>query len=147
MKKMTSYIVAGVKADNEAVFMQRVGELLEKKNLLEFLTDGVPVGVRITDKDELFKALAKETEKKNLVEVLDVKISDDFSVQVLYKYVYETRFFKTMEDKESWESNSYGFKGEKSEKLEGEFAIEGKKYSSSWYTISRDFPGIEVWLV
>jgi hypothetical protein len=147
MKKMTSYIVAGVKADNEAVFMQRIGELLEKKCLLEFLTDGVPVGVRITDKEELFKAFAEELGKKNLVEVLNVKISDDFSVQVLYKYVYETRFFKTMEDKEFWEKDSYCFKGEKSEKLEGEFAIEGKKYSTSWYTVSRDFPGIEVWLV
>ena len=30
MKKMTSYIIAGVKADNEEVFMQRVGELLER---------------------------------------------------------------------------------------------------------------------
>jgi len=45
MKKMTSYIVTGVKADDEAVFMQRVGELLERKGLLEFLTDGVPVGI------------------------------------------------------------------------------------------------------
>lgn len=147
MKKMTSYIVAGVKADNEAAFMQRVGELLEKKNLLEFLTDGVPVDVRITNKNELFKALSEEVEKRDLVEILDVQISNDFSVQVSYKYVYENRFFKTMEDKESWEKNSYCFNGEKSERLEGEFTIEGKKYATAWHTVSRDFPGIEVWLV
>ena len=148
MKKMTSYIVAGVKADNEAVFMQRVGELLEKKGLLEFLTDGVPVGVRITDKEELFKAFANRLNKKDtLVEILDVKVDENFSIQVNYKYVYDSKFFKTMEDKEFWEHDSYCFKGEKSDKLEGEFTIVGKRYSTSWNTVPNDIPGIDVWFV
>ena len=148
MKKMTSYIVAGVKADNEAVFMQRVGELLEKKNLLEFLTDGVPVGVRITDKEELFKAFANRLNRKDtLVEILDVKVDENFSIQVNYKYVYDSKFFKTIEDKDSWERDSYGFKGEKSEKLEGDFTIVGKRYSTSWNTVPNDIPGIEIWYV
>ena len=78
---------------------------------------------------------------------MDAKIDDNFSIQISYRYVYDTKYFKTMEDKESWEKDSYSFKGEKSEKLVGEFSIEGKRYSTSWISIPQNTPGIEVWLV
>ena len=107
MKKMTSYIVAGVKADDEKVFMQRVGELLEKKGLLELLTDGVPTMIRVVDKDELIAAIQSRNKDRRVQEIKEVQIDSDFRIVVNYKYA-RTRWYRTQEeaDKHYYENRS-----------------------------------------
>ena len=92
MKKMTEYIIAGVKADDEKVFMQRIGEMLAKKELLGLLTEGVPTMVRITDAGEVLKYLLNSDSScaKSACEVLNVCINDDFKINVKYKYLNNT---------------------------------------------------------
>ena len=147
---MTEYIIAGVKADDEKVFMKRVGEMLEQKGLLEYLTDGVPVMIRITDPDELLKSILSSNQSytKSAVEALSAKINSDFCVEINFRYVYETFWFKTMEDKDLWEKDSWNFNNksgkEKSKDMTDEFPIEGKRYSTSVCTMPFDTEGIEV---
>ena len=145
---MTSYIVAGVKADDEAVFMQRVGELLEKKGLLEFLTDGVPVGVRLTDGEELLKYVNDRLNRK-VLEITGVSINDDLKIVVKFKYISSVQYFKTEEDKESWVKDIYYFKGDQSEKPTEEFTIKGERIStdSTSYPVNIEIPGVDIWTV
>jgi len=149
MKKMTSYIVTGVKADDEAVFMQRVGELLERKGLLEFLTDGVPVGIRLVDDEELLKYVNKDRSSRIALEIVDVSLNDDLKIIVKYKYISLVYYFKTEEDKDSWVKDSYYFKGDKSEKPTEEFTIKGERIStdSISYPVNQKIPGVDIWLV
>jgi len=152
MKKMTEYIIAGVKANDEKVFMNRVGEMLEKKGLLEMLTDGVPTMVRITDSDELLKFILNLDSScaKRACEIKKVYINENFRIVVEYKYLNNTYWFKTMDDKESWEKDSWRFNnsgGEKSEKMTDEFTIAGHSYSSTTVEVPVNTTGIEVHII
>ena len=120
---MTSYIIAGVKADNENVFMQRVGELLEKKDLLEFLTDGVPTMVRIIDQDELIAAIQSKNKGRRVQEIKEVLINQDFRIAVNYKYAY-TRWYRTQEDADRQYYDNRNSKNE-------EYPIEGEGFGST----------------
>lgn len=87
MKKMTEYIVAGVKADDEKVFMKRIGEILERNaRMLEMLTEGVPVDVRIVDEEALIASIQKRNKEQNNIMPTEVCIDDDFRVRATYKY-------------------------------------------------------------
>jgi hypothetical protein len=123
MKKMTEYIVAGVKANDEKVFIQRVGELLEKKGLLEFLTDGVPTMIRIVDKDELIAAIQSKNKDRRVQEIKEVSINSDFRIVVNYKYA-RTYWYRTQEeaDKHYYENRS-----SKNE----DYPIEGEDFGST----------------
>lgn len=103
MKKITEYVVAGVKADNEKVFMQRVGEMLERKGLLDMLTDGVPVGARIVDEEALIASIQKRNKEHNNIRPTKVYIDDDFRVKAEYKYT-RTYWYSTEEkaEKQDW---------------------------------------------
>ena len=153
MKKMTEYIITGVKADDEKVFMQRVGEMLEKKELLGLLTEGVPTMVRITDADELLKYILNLSNScaKKACEIKKVYINDDFQIIVEYKYLNNTYWFKTMEDKDLWEKDSWKFNNtsgnEKSDKMTDEFTIAGHSYSTNTINVSADTIGIEVHII
>ena len=149
---MTEYIIAGVKANDEKVFMNRVGEMLEKKGLLEMLTDGVPTMVRITDSDELLKYILNLDSScaKRACEIKKVYINENFRIVVEYKYLNNTYWFKTMDDKESWEKDSWRFNnsgGEKSEKMTDEFTIAGHNYSSTTVEVPVNTTGIEVHII
>ena len=96
MKKITEYVVAGVKADNEKVFMQRVGEMLERKGLLDMLTDGVPTDVRIVDEEALIASIKKRNKEHNNIKPTKAYIDDDFRVKVEYKYT-RTYWYSTEE--------------------------------------------------
>ena len=152
MKKMTEYIIAGVKADDEKVFMQRVGEMLEKKELLGLLTDGVPTMVRITDADELLKYLLNLDSScaKKACEIKKVFINDNFRIVVEFKYLNNTYWFKSMEDKDSWEKDYWRYNNsgkEKSDKMTDEFTIAGHSYSTTTIEVSVDTIGIEVHII
>ena len=153
MKKMTEYIIAGVKADDEKVFMQRVGEMLERKELLGLLTDGVPTMVRITDADELLKYILglDSSCAKKACEIKKVYINDNFQIIVEYKYLSNTYWFKTMEDKDSWEKDSWKFNNttgkEKSNEMTDEFTIAGYSYSTTTIEVSTNASGIEVHII
>ena len=150
---MTEYIIAGVKANDEKVFMQRVGEILEKMGLLEILTEGVPTMVRITDADELLKYLISlnNSYAKKACEIEKVYINEDFRIIVEYKYLSNTYWFKTMEDKESWEKDYWKFNNtagkEKSNEMNDEFTIAGHSYSSTTIEIPVNTSGIEVHII
>ena len=148
MKKMTEYIVAGVKANDEKVFIQRVGELLEKKDLLEFLTDGVPTMVRITDPDELIAAIQSKNKDRRVQEIKEVLINSDFQIVVNYKYV-RTCWYRTQEDADK---HYYENRSSKSE----DYPIEGETFNSTseYMTIIRkdsscvqNQDGLEVYFV
>lgn len=153
MKKMTEYIIAGVKANDEKVFMNRIGEMLEKKELLEMLTEGVPTMVRITDADELLKYLLglNSSYTKNACEIKKVYINEDFRIIVEYKYLNNTYWFKTMEDKEFWEKDSWKFNNtagkEKSNEMTDEFTIAGHSYSTNTIEVPANTIGIEVHII
>lgn len=153
MQKMTEYIIAGVKADDENVFMKRVGEMLEKKELLGLLTDGVPTMVRITDAGELLKYLLNLDSScaKKACEIKRVYINDNFRIIVEYKYLNNTYWFKTMEDKESWEKDSWKFNNttgkEKSNEMTDEFTVAGHSYSTNTIEVPADTTGIEVHII
>ena len=152
MKKMTEYIITGVKADDEKVFMQRVGEMLEKKELLGLLTEGVPTMVRITDADELLKYLLNldNSYAKKACEIKKVYIDDNFKIMVEYKYLNNTYWFKSMEDKDSWEKDYWRYNNsgkEKSDKMTDEFTIAGHSYSTTTIEVSADASGIEVHII
>ena len=152
MKKMTEYIITGVKADDEKVFMQRVGEMLEKKELLGLLTEGVPTMVRITDADELLKYLLNldNSYAKKACEIKKVYINDDFQIIVEYKYLNNTYWFKTMEDKDSWEKDYWRYNNsgkEKSDKMTDEFTIAGHSYSTTTIEVPANTSGIEVHII
>jgi len=149
---MTEYIIAGVKADDENVFMKRVGEMLEKKELLGLLTDGVPTMVRITDAGELLKYLLNLDSScaKKACEIKRVYINDNFRIIVEYKYLSNTYWFKTMEDKESWEKDSWRYNNsgkEKSNEMTDEFTIAGHSYSTNTIEVPADTIGIEVHII
>ena len=153
MKKMTEYIVAGVKANDEKVFMNRIGEMLEKKGLLEYLTEGVPTMVRITDADELLKYILSldNSYAKKACEIKKVYINEDFKIVVEFKYLSNTFWFKTMEDKEAWEKDSWRFNNtsgkEKFNEMNDEFTIAGHSYSSTTIEIPVNTSGIEVHII
>jgi len=153
MKKMTEYIIAGVKADDEKVFMNRVGEMLEKKELLGLLTEGVPTMVRITDADELLKHILglDNSYAKKACEIKKVYINENFQIIVEYKYLSSTYWFKTMEDKEFWEKDYWKFNNtagkEKSDKMTDEFTIAGHSYSSTNVEVPANVVGIEVHII
>jgi hypothetical protein len=153
MRKMTEYIITGVKADDEKVFMQRIGEMLEKKELLEMLTDGVPTMVRITDADELLKYLLglDSSYAKKACEIKKVYINENFRIIVEYKYLSNTYWFKTMEDKEFWEKDSWKFNNttgkEKSNEMTDEFTVAGHSYSTNTIEVPVDTTGIEVHII
>lgn len=152
MKKMTEYIITGVKADDEKVFMQRVGEMLERKELLGLLTEGVPTMVRITDADELLKYLLNldYSSAKKACEIKKVSISDNFRIIVEYKYLNNTYWFKTMEDKDSWEKDYWRYNNsgkEKSDKMTDEFTIAGHSYSTTTIEVPANTIGIEVHII
>ena len=149
---MTEYIITGVKADDEKVFMQRVGEMLEKKELLGLLTEGVPTMVRITDADELLKYLLNldNSYAKKACEIKKVYINDDFQIIVEYKYLNNTYWFKTMEDKDSWEKDYWRYNNsgkEKSDKMTDEFTIAGHSYSTTTIEVPANTSGIEVHII
>jgi hypothetical protein len=106
--------------------------------------------VRITDPDELLKSILSSNQSytKSAVEVLSAKINSDFRVEINFRYVYETFWFKTMEDKDLWEKDSWSFNNksgkEKSKDMTDEFTIEGKRYSTSVCIMPFDTEGIEV---
>lgn len=149
MKKMTEYIIAGVKADDENVFMKRVGELLEKKELLELLTNGVPVGVRLTDAEELLKYVKEDRKNKIILEVTDVSLNEDFAIVVKYKYISSVYYFRNEDDREYWIKNGYYCSCDKSEKPTEEFTVRGERIStdSTSYPINPEIPGVEIWTV
>lgn len=152
MKKMTEYIITGVKADDEKVFMQRVGEMLEKKELLGLLTEGVPTMVRITDDDELLKYLLNldNSYAKKACEIKKVYIDDNFKIMVEYKYLNNTYWFKSMEDKDSWEKDYWRYNNsgkEKSDKMTDEFTIAGHSYSTTTIEVPANTSGIEVHII
>ena len=153
MKKMTEYIVAGVRANDEGTFMNRIGEMLEKKGLLEMLTEGVPTMVRITDADELLKYILglDNGYAKKACEIKKVYINEDFKIVVEYKYLSNTFWFKTMEDKEAWEKDSWRFNNttgkEKSNEMKDEFTIAGHSYSSTTIEVPANTIGIEVHII
>ena len=149
---MTEYIIAGVKADDEKVFMQRVGEMLEKKELLGLLTEGVPTMVRITDDDELLKYLLNldNSYAKKACEIKKVYIDDNFKIMVEYKYLNNTYWFKSMEDKDSWEKDYWRYNNsgkEKSDKMTDEFTIAGHSYSTTTIEVPANTSGIEVHII
>lgn len=153
MKKMTEYIIAGVKANDEETFMKRIGEMLEKKGLLEMLTEGVPTMVRITDSEELLKYLLSLDSScaKKACEIKRIFINDNFRIVVEYKYLNSTYWFKTMEDKEFWEKDSWKFNNttgkEKSNEMTDEFTIAGHSYSTNTIEVPADTTGIEVHII
>jgi hypothetical protein len=152
MKKMTEYIITGVKTDDEKVFMQRVGEMLERKELLGLLTEGVPTMVRITDADELLKYILglDHSYAKKACEIKKVYINDNFRIVVEYKYLNNTYWFKTMEDKDSWEKDYWRYNNsgkEKSDKMTDEFTIAGHSYSSTTVEVPVNTIGIEVHII
>ena len=149
---MTEYIITGVKADDEKVFMQRVGEMLEKKELLGLLTEGVPTMVRITDDDELLKYLLNldNSYAKKACEIKKVYIDDNFKIMVEYKYLNNTYWFKSMEDKDSWEKDYWRYNNsgkEKSDKMTDEFTIAGHSYSTTTIEVPANTSGIEVHII
>lgn len=152
MKKITEYVVAGVKADNEKVFMQRVGELLERKNLLDFLTEGVPIMVRIFDADELLKHVISlgGGSCSKACEILGAEIDSDFNIRINFRYLYESYWFKTTEDRDSWEKDAWSFNnkgGQKSKEMSEEFSVSGVRYSTNYCSVQKDAPGIDVALI
>lgn len=153
MKKMTEYIISGVKAEDEKVFMQRVGEMLERKELLGLLTEGVPTMVRVTDCDELLKYILSldSSSAKKACEIKKVYINENFRIVVEYKYLSNTYWFKTMEDKEFWEKDYWKFNNtagkEKSNEMNDEFTIAGHNYSSTTVEVPVDTTGIEVHVI
>lgn len=119
MKKMTSYIVAGVKADDEAVFMQRVGELLERKGLLEYLTDGVPVDATIKNKELVMKKIMQNT--KNALNVqIDKIYFDDFQVRISYSYDKPV-YYSTQEKADEHSYNDYSSSKDEKHQIEGTY--------------------------
>lgn len=153
MKKMTEYIIAGVKANDEKTFMNRIGEMLEKKNLLEMLTEGVPTMVRITDADELLKYLLglDNSYAKKATEIKKVFINEDFKIIVEYKYLNNTYWFKTVEDRDLWEKDYWKFNNtsgkEKNNEMTDEFTIAGHSYSTNTIEIPANTTGIEVHII
>lgn len=153
MRKMTEYIIAGVKADDEKLFMNRIGEMLEKKELLGLLTEGVPTMVRITDADELLKYILglDNSYAKRACEIKKVTIDENFKIIVNFKYLSNTYWFKTMEDKELWEKDYWKFNNtagkEKLEKMTEEFTIAGHSYSTNTIEIPVNTSGIEVHII
>lgn len=150
---MTEYIIAGVKANDEKTFMNRIGEMLEKKNLLEMLTEGVPTMVRITDSDELLKFILNldSSSAKKATEIKKVFINEDFKIIVEYKYLNNTYWFKTTEDKDFWEKDCWKFNNtagkEKNNEMTDEFTIAGHSYSTNTIEIPANTTGIEVHII
>ena len=120
---MTEYIVAGVKANDEKVFIQRVGELLEKKDLLELLTDGVPTMIRVVDQDELIAAIQSKNKDLRVQEIKEVTINPDFHIVVNYKYA-RTHWYRTQEEADKHYCENRNSKSE-------DYPIEGEDFGST----------------
>ena len=96
---MTSYIIAGVKADNENVFMQRVGELLERNNLLDQLTEGIVLTAYINDPEKCLAKVSQRNKSWNITKLNGCEIDSDNRIRVKYDYSKEC-WFKSEEDAE-----------------------------------------------
>lgn len=108
--RITRYVVAGVKADNEEMFMARVCELIEKKDLLKILTEGVPANVKLVDSEPVLKYIKEHTCAKTPSSITSLTIDNDFNVMCVFTHE-RTRWYDTKEHAEemSWE----GYKWEK----------------------------------
>lgn len=119
MKKMTSYIVAGVKADNEETFMKRVGELLERKGLLELLTDGVPVDARIVNSELVMKRIMQSNKSALNIQIDKLRF-DEFRVEVTFNY--DKKVYYSSEEKAAEHSyNDYSSSADEKHKIEGTY--------------------------
>ena len=138
MKKMTSYIIAGVKADDENVFMQRVGELLERNDLLAQLTEGVPVSAVVVDEVAVLDWLQKKSSERHNLEIPDNALScgSDGRVQLRYKYTM-TRWYKTQEqaDKKGWDCEN---------KEDAEHPFSAERPDSNSCDVNENTPGIKI---
>jgi len=102
--KITKYVVAGVKADNEEMFVARVCELIEKKDLLKILTEGVPTNVKLVDPEPVLKYIKEHTTCKTPLTITSLSIDNDFNVLCVFTHE-RTRWYDTKEHAEtmSWE--------------------------------------------
>lgn len=122
MNKTTSYILAGVKAEDEQVFMQRVGELLERNDLIDLFANGVPVSAVVVDEAAFLEDVAKKNNRyhnPSIKEGSTISISGNGSMSLYIKYT-RTLYYKTEEAaarcgySDGWESSNddHPFPGE-----------------------------------
>ena len=99
MNKTTSYILAGVKAEDEQVFMQRVGELLERNGLIDLFANGVPVSAVVVDEAAFLEDVAKKNKSyhnPSIKEDSTISISGNGSMSLDIRYT-RTLYYKTEE--------------------------------------------------
>lgn len=141
MKKTTSYIIAGVKADDEQVFLQRVGELLERNDLLDQLTEGVAVSAVIVDEAAFLDALQKQYKERLNIEITNPNLTIDREGRVeLGAMSYDRTYWYATEEAAAKAEyrDGYGYKDEK-------HLFPGLNHTSDYHVrISKDTAGIKV---
>ena len=141
MKKMTSYIIAGVKADDEQVFLQRVGELLERNDLLDQLTEGVAVSAVIVDEAAFLNALQKQYKERLNIEITNPNIAIDREGRLeLGGMSYDRTYWYATEEaaKKAEYRDGYGSKDEN-------HPFPGLNHTTDYHVrISKDTAGVKV---
>lgn len=141
MKKMTSYILAGVKAEDERVFMARVGELLERNGLMDQLAEGVVISAVVVDEAALIEALQKRYPKRMNIVVTNDNITIDREGRLeLGSIEFDMTLYYSTEKaaEEAKYSNGYEFKDDN-------HPYPGVCHSSTYnIRLDIDFPGIKV---
>ena len=127
MKKMTEYIVAGVKADDEQVFLKRVAELMERHNLLEQLTEGIVLNAKVVDEKKAMATLSQKNKSHNITEILGCEVDSDNRIRLKYRYTREA-WFKTEEDAKK---AADGWGVYTSDREKDEYHVQGKLASTS----------------
>ena len=138
MKKTTSYIISGVKADNEEVFMQRIGILLERNDLLEVFSNGVPVSAVIVDEAAFLEYIQSNHKNWNNIEFSgEIEINSSGKVKQYVKFTI-TNYYRTEEGakKNDWH--------ERSSKQDDEHPYPGEDSNSDSIWIDENTPGIKV---
>ena len=138
---MTSYIIAGVKADDEQVFLQRVGELLERNDLLDQLTEGVAVSATIVDEAAFIDALQKQYKERLNIEITNPNITIDRDGRLeLGGMSYDRTYWYATEEAAAKAEYRDGY-GSKDEK----HPFSGLNHTTDYHVrVSKDTAGIKV---
>lgn len=97
MASISKYVVYGVKAENESLFMNRIAVLAERFGFMEQLAEGVAMSAKIADSAKCSEKIGHAYPDERNVEVTGCSIERDNTIRIKYTYL-KPCYVKTPED-------------------------------------------------
>ena len=131
MDNLTKYALDGLRITNQGLFTKRAYEIINHYNVLNLMTDGVPISVEIIDAAKLNSYIKNKFKDYLELTVKEVNIDDSFDIEVEYNYIY-IRYYNNKKDAENKAWNNW------KERKDEEYNIPVEFITSGYCSISKD---------